>query len=116
MDILVNVVGQKMKIATNFRNLVAGSQNFVRFCFCLDNAWDGLTNTARFTQGSDHYDAELDLSNRCFLPPEIGVGKCTIALCGTGTNDLAEDEVVATTDCVEITIASCPIDTTSINT
>lgn len=50
MDILVNVANQKLKIATNLKSLVAGTQEFVRFVFNLTGDWDDLLTFAQFRQ------------------------------------------------------------------
>ena len=53
MNILVNVVNQRMKVATNIKSLVAGTQNFVRFQFALGDEWKDLMPFAQFRQGGD---------------------------------------------------------------
>jgi len=42
MEIQINVVNQNLKVTTNPRDIVEGSQNFVAFKFTLDESWDGL--------------------------------------------------------------------------
>lgn len=89
MDILVNVAGQKLKIATNLKSLVAGSQEFVRFVFNLNGDWDNLMTFAQFTQNGVAYNQYLDNDNSCFLPAEITVGTCTLMLYGSNENTKA---------------------------
>ncbi len=92
MDILVNVANQKLKIATNLKSLVAGTQEFVRFVFNLTGDWDGLLTFAQFTQNGVSYNQYLDADNSAYLPSEIGVGTCTLMLYGSN------DRTIATTN------------------
>jgi len=92
MDILVNVANQKLKIATNLKSLVAGTQEFVRFVFNLTGDWDGLLTFAQFTQNGVSYNQYLDDDNSAYLPSEIGVGTCTLMLYGSN------DKTIATTN------------------
>lgn len=92
MDILVNVANQKLKIATNLKSLVAGTQEFVRFVFNLTGDWDGLLTFAQFTQNGVSYNQYLDDDNSAYLPSEIGVGTCTLMLYGSN------DRTIATTN------------------
>ena len=40
MEIKINVTGQKMKVATNLKTYVSGSQRFVKFTFHFtDDSW-----------------------------------------------------------------------------
>ena len=48
MDILVNVTNQKIRVASNLRSLVAGTQEFIRFVFGISGDWNGLTVFAQF--------------------------------------------------------------------
>ncbi|MBQ4399927.1 MAG: hypothetical protein II830_01375, partial [Alphaproteobacteria bacterium] len=89
MDILVNVANQKLKIATNLKSLVAGTQEFVRFVFNLNGDWDNLMTFAQFTQNGVAYNQFLDENNSAFLPAEIGVGTCTLMLYGSNQNTIA---------------------------
>lgn len=84
MNILVNVVNQRMKVATNIKSLVAGTQNFVRFQFALGDEWKNLMPFAQFRQGGDAYNLYLDENNSVFLPAEIKPGTCTVMLYGSG--------------------------------
>lgn len=89
MDILVNVAQQKLSIMANFRKVVAGSQEFVRFIFNFDNTWDDLLIFAQFIQADNAYNVYLDDNNSCYLPPEIVPGECRLTLYGTGGNTIA---------------------------
>lgn len=89
MDILVNVVNQKLKITTNLKDLVAGTQNFIRFVFNLTSEWDNLSAYVQFSQDGHYYNVTLDEDNSVYLPAEIGAGECTMVLAGTGSNVIA---------------------------
>ena len=98
MDIYVDVVGQKLRIATNLKNLVAGSQKFVRFNFYLSSDWDNLETFAQFRQGKDAYNVYLDEENSVYLPAEIVAGSCTMMLYGS------RGQVIGTTNYITLTI------------
>ena len=98
MDILVNVANQKLKIATNLKGLVAGTQEFVRFVFNTSGDWDGLATFAQFMQNGVAYNQYLDDSKAAYLPAEIGVGTCTVMLYGSNGN------TIATTNYLTLTI------------
>lgn len=89
MDILVNVANQKLKIATNLKSLVAGTQEFVRFVFNTSGDWDGLATFAQFMQDGVAYNQYLDENKAAYLPAEIGVGTCTVMLYGSDKNTMA---------------------------
>ena len=98
MDILVNVANQKLKIATNLKSLVAGTQEFVRFVFNLTGDWDDLMTFAQFSQNGVSYNQYLDENKSAYLPAEIGVGTCTLMLYGSNEN------TIATTNYLTLTI------------
>lgn len=98
MDILVNVANQKLKIATNLKSLVAGTQKFIRFVFNLPGDWDELLTFAQFTQEGISYNQYLDENNCAYLPAEIGVGTCTMMLFGSN------EDTRATTNYITLTI------------
>ena len=98
MDILVNVANQKLKIATNLKSLVAGTQEFVRFVFNTSGDWDGLATFAQFMQNGVAYNQYLDEDKAAYLPSEIGVGTCTVMLYGSN------DKTIATTNYLTLTI------------
>lgn len=89
MDILVNVANQKLKIATNLKSLVAGTQEFVRFVFNLTGDWDNLLTFAQFRQNGVAYNQYLDENNSAYLPAEIETGTCTLMLYGSNENTIA---------------------------
>ena len=98
MDILVNVVNQKLKVLTNFKSLVDGTQNFIKFYFTLDSGWDGLMTFAQFMQNEVAYNQYLDSEGCAALPSEIGPGTCTLMLYGSNGG------VQATTNYITFTI------------
>lgn len=98
MDILVTVKHQKLKITSNYKPIVGGSQKFVHFLFDLDDSWENLTVFAQFTQNGTAYNQYLDEDNCCYLPSEIVEGKCTLMIYGTG------DEVIGTSNYITLTI------------
>ena len=83
MDIIVNVVNQKMYIASTMECLVSGSQHFVKFKFNLSEEWDGLTTLAQFQQDGKAYNSYLDENNCVYLPAEIKAGDCKLMLYGS---------------------------------
>ena len=98
MEILVNVIGQKLKVTTNLKCFISGSQQFVKFIFNMDDSWDNLQTFAQFRQNDVAYNQYLDANNSVYLPREIGAGTCTLILYGTGGN------VRATTNYLTLTI------------
>lgn len=101
MEILVNVDHQKLKVPTNLRTYVSGTQKFVKFIFDLGEDWDGLTCFAQFIQDGVAYNQLLDEENSAYLPAEIGPGTCTMMLYGTGGE---EGDVHATSNFITFTI------------
>lgn len=95
MGIGIRVVNQQLRTTTNFRTLVSGSQNFVRFIFDLSNEWDDLLVFAQFTQNGVGYNMYLDEENSVYLPSEIVDGTFTLMLYGSGGFNSG---VVATTN------------------
>ena len=98
MDILVNVVNQQIKVPTNLKNLIAGTQEFIRFNFSLTDDWDNLTVFAQFTQDGTAYNSYLDAEDRVYLPAEIVAGEVTMMLYGTG------EDTIATTNFITFTL------------
>lgn len=82
MEVLVSVIGQKLRICTNARTLVDGTRNFIKFVFSLSDEWAGLEMTAQFIQDGTAYDRQLDSNYSVFLPDEIHDGKCELILHG----------------------------------
>lgn len=89
MKILINVIGQKMKMFTPIDSLVSGSQNFVSLKFNLSEDWSGLTVFAQFMQNGTAYNKYLDQDSSVYLPTEIKEGTCTVVLYGTGSKTIA---------------------------
>ena len=98
MEILVNVIGQKLKVTTNLKCFISGSQQFVKFIFNMDSEWDNLLTFAQFRQNGVAYNQYLDKDNSVYLPSEIGAGTCTLILYGTYNG------VRATTNYLTLTI------------
>lgn len=98
MEVLVNVIGQKLRISTNCKTFVDGTHNFIKFVFTLSDDWDDLYTCAQFIQDGTAYSSQLDGNHSVFLPGEIHDGKCELVL--YGANGLTE----ATTDSVVLNI------------
>ena len=103
MELLINVINQKLKLATNLKSLVAGTQQFIKLIFNLPDEWDGLLAFAQFIQGSNSYNVYLDENNSVYLPSEIQAGTCKVLLYGTG-NQGENSQIIATTNYLEFTI------------
>ncbi len=89
MEVPVNVIGQKLKIATNRKTFVEGTRNFIKFAFALPNEWIGLDMHAQFVQDGIALNVPLD-SNYCvFLPYEIHDGLCELILYGSSGRTVA---------------------------
>lgn len=84
MEVLVNVIGQKLRIATNCKTFVEGTRNFIKFVFVLPDEWIGLDMQAQFIQDGAAFNRQLDSSHGAFLPDEIHDGKCELILYGAG--------------------------------
>lgn len=99
MEIEINVVNQRLRVATDLRIYAPWSENFVKFRFNLDSAWDGLLTFAQFAQAGDSFNVYLDEDNCVYLPPDIQPGLCNLVLYGTnGTG------VIGTTNKLELKI------------
>lgn len=98
MSVFINVVSQKMYITSTLDDIVAGSQEFVKFKFNFTKEWDELTIFAQFTQDGNPYNTYLDEENSVYLPPEIGAGTCTLMLYGT------KDTTIGTTNYITLHI------------
>ena len=82
MEVLVSVIGQKLRISTNAKTFVEGTRNFIKFIFSLSDEWTGLEMSAQFIQDGVAYDRQLDSNYSVFLPDEIHDGKCELILHG----------------------------------
>ena len=98
MELLINVINQKLKLASNLKSLVAGTQKFIKFTFNLPDDWNGLHPFAQFIQGTNSYNDYLDENNSVYLPSEIEKGVYKILLYGS------DGTIIATTNYLEITI------------
>ena len=68
MTILINVINQELRLATPFKNLIKGTQKFIKFKFVLDDIWDGIMPFAQFIQEGTAYNVYLDDDNCVYLP------------------------------------------------
>ena len=82
MEVFVNVVGQKLRIATNCRTFVEGTMSFIKFTFILSDEWTGLEKKAQFIQDGEAINRELDGNNSVYLPSEIHSGTFELLLRG----------------------------------
>ena len=98
MEIVVDVIGQRLRLPANLKDYVEGSQNFVQFKFEFSEEWDGLTVFAQFGQLGNYYNVYLDNNNSAYLPAEIVNGTCTLSLFGSYGN------IVATTNHLSLRI------------
>lgn len=98
MEVLVSVIGQKLRIGTNCRTFVEGSRNFIKFIFDLSDDWDGLEITAQFIQDGTAYNRTVGQDRSVYLPKEVHDGKCWLVVRGTG------GIIIATTDMAELSI------------
>lgn len=98
MSMLVSVVNQKMYASSSMEDIVAGSQQFVKFRFILSEEWNGLTTFAQFMQNGVAYNRYLDYENAVYLPAEIKAGVCTLMLYGS------REPVIGTTNYLTLKI------------
>lgn len=110
MDIMVNVINQKLKVATNTKNFVSGTHNFIRFYFNLTSDWDNLSVNAQFSQDGITYNKKLDAENSVYLPSEIKAGKCALTLSGSGGNVIAATDTVILTFAENFVVSDSPDD------
>ena len=82
MEVFINVIGQKLRIATNCRTFVEGTMNFIKFTFVLSDDWAGLEKKAQFIQDGEAINRELDGNNSVYLPVEIHSGTFELVLRG----------------------------------
>lgn len=99
MEVLVNVIGQKLRIPSNFKKVITGSRKFVKFVFTLSSEWSYITPHAKFTQDDNVFDAVLGSEHTCYLPSEITSGEFVLTLYGIGL----EGEKVAVTNDILLT-------------
>lgn len=101
MDILVSVVGQRLKAPCNAKKIMSGSRKFVRIVFALSSDWYNLIAHAKFFQGENTYDAVLDEDNSCYVPSEMVQGTFSVMLYGIGG---AGGTIIATTESLDFLI------------
>lgn len=99
MDILINVVGQQLKLVTNLKPIVSGTQKFIRFKFNFNEDWDGLSKVAQFIQEGKNAVMDYITDNMVYLPSSVEPGECILVLYGT-----KNDEVRATTNYLSLSI------------
>lgn len=58
----------------NFRDIVAGSKNYLIAHFTFSKEWDGCVKAASFWRGETEKAVLLDEDNRCVIPSEVLVG------------------------------------------
>ena len=90
MEILINVVGQKLRTTTNNKRLVAGTREYIRFIFNFSEDWTDLITFAQFTQNGKSYNKYLEEDNSVTLPQEIENGEFELALQGNLDNVVAK--------------------------
>lgn len=98
MELLIDVINQKLRLATNLKHLVEGTKNFIKLTFNLSDDWNELNIFAQFIQDERYYNVDLDNNNSVYVPSGITEGICKIVLHGTN------ESVVATTDYLKLTI------------
>ena len=86
MEIVVDVIGQRLRLPANLKDYVEGSSNFVKFRFEFSDDWNGLVVFAQFGQSGNYFNKYLDADNCVYLPNEILNGKCTLSLFGSYGN------------------------------
>lgn len=89
MNIFVNVVNQKLKISSNQKKIINGTQEFIKFTFNLSDDWDGLSPYAQFKQNGIAYNRYLDKNNSVYLPSKIKVGTFSIMIYGSDSKTIA---------------------------
>lgn len=99
MDIIIDVVGQKLKPTTDL-GLISGTQEFVCFAFNLPDDWAALMPGVfvQFTQDGVSYNKYLDEECKAYLPAEIAAGFCTLMLYGS------KGDVIGTSNFLTLTI------------
>lgn len=94
MDIYVNVSEQKLQVSGYPRKFVAGTVDFVKFIFTLNDKWEDLLVTAQFEQDGKSYYQYLDDNNSVYLPAGLTDGLCELSLYGTNGIITATSEKV----------------------
>ena len=101
MDINVNLSHQTMRVATDLKKLVAGTQKFIRFVFKLPSEWDDFDIiTAQFIQNGQALHDQLDENHAVYLPSGLEPGDFTLLIYGTKNNG----EIRATVNALQLTL------------
>ena len=101
MDINVNLSHQTMRVATDLKKLVAGTQKFIRFVFKLPSEWDDFdVITAQFAQNGQALYDQLDANHAVYLPSGLEPGDFTLLIYGTKNNG----EIRATVNALQLTL------------
>lgn len=98
MEINVVVQGQTLR-PLPMRQIVSGSQDFVKFVFHLDDDWLAIANPvsnvcAVFKQNETKYNVTLDSNYSAFLPQAIVAGPCTMVLRGVKNSTVATSNIL----------------------
>lgn len=95
MNIYINVSEQKLQVSGYPRTFVAGTVDFIKFIFTLNDQWEDLLVTAQFEQNGKTYYQYLDENNSVYLPAGLTDGLCELSLYGTNGIITATSEKVA---------------------
>lgn len=94
MDVLINVVGQRLRLPADSRRFVSGTKEFVKFIFNFDSSWSDIPVYAKFKQNGISKDVELVQGRYVFLPDTLSAGLCTLSLYGISGSKSAKTESV----------------------
>lgn len=89
MDVLANVIGQKIKLSCNNIKFVSNTKGFIKFIFSFTSDWDNLIKIAQFSQNGVCYESCLDSNGSVSLPQELTEGEFTLSLYAEGEGVLA---------------------------
>lgn len=89
MTVNVDVIGQKIKLASNQRRFVSNTKGFIKLAFNFSDDWSNLVKIAQFSQNGICYEACLDANNSVSLPPELSEGDFCLSLYAEGEGLLA---------------------------
>ena len=95
MDILINVLHQKLKVQANYKTVVEGSNNFVRFVFNFSDDWDDMAKVALFNQDAVTYAKPFSNDDSVYLPSEIVSGDFALTVQGTRGETIATTNVLS---------------------
>lgn len=89
MDVLANVIGQKIKLSCNNIKFVSNTKGFIKFIFSFTSDWDNLIKIAQFSQNGVCYESCLDSNDSVSLPQELKEGEFKLSLYAEGESMLA---------------------------